>query len=241
MDSALDRGRRLLNYVNAFGEYRPIRKVEIGHMPGEVTKRVVLGKGGSYEIGQGPVRMRVTQTATTENTIELLVEYDKAEAPGRAYYADHCDVIKGRSGVSLLFGKLKPGTSILRNKVEIVFPEEMFVRQLWKNSRQLHEKTREEFERRPLEPIRDLTDTDTVQAFRANNVMMVGIGDEALIDFYYIAPTEIHYALTKKRNQIALDPVIRIVLSGSLVFELLEKCHEIVEKIPNFQHIMEVE
>jgi|ERR1035437_3686069 hypothetical protein len=210
-------------------------------MAGEVTKRDVQFRKASFEVGQGPVRMRIIQTTPTANTIELLVEYDKAEVPARAYYADYCDVVKGRSGLSLLFGKLKPGTSVLRNKVEIVFSEEMFVRQLWKNSRQLHEKTREEFERRPLDPITDLTDTDTVQAFRANNIMMLGMGEEALIDFYYIAPTELHYVFTKKRSQIALDPVIRIVLSGSLVFELLEKCRKIIEQMPNFQRIMEAE
>jgi hypothetical protein len=205
-------------------------------MPGEV-----LIKKPSFEVGQGAVRMRVTRTGPKENTIELKVEYDKAEVPARAYYADYCEVIKGRSGVSLLFGKLKPGTSVLRNKVEIVFPEELFVRQLWKNSRDLHEKMREEFNRRPLEPILDLTDTDTVQAFRANNVMMIGARDEALMDFYYIAPTEVHYAYLKKKAEITLDPVIRIVLSGSLVFELLEKCAKIVEQIPNFASIMEEE
>src|SRR5579871_2583331 len=150
-------------------------------MPGEMTKHAVLVKKAMFEVGgHGPVRMRVLQAGPTENLVELLVEYDKAEVPQRAYYADYCDVVKGRSGISLLFGKLKPGTSALRNKVEIVFPEDLFVRQLWKNSRQLHEKTREQFERRPLQPITDLIDTDAVQAFRANNVMMLGMGDEAL-------------------------------------------------------------
>ena len=201
----------------------------------------MLIKKPSFEIGQGAVCMRVTQTGPTENTVELRIEYDKAAVPARAYYADYCEVIKGRSGISLLFGKLKPGTSVLRNKVEIVFPEELFVRQLWKNSRGLHEKVREEFNRRPLEPILDLTDTDTVQAFRANNVMMIGASDEALMDFYHIAPTEVYYAYQKKKAEIPLDPVIRIVLSGSLAFELLEKCGRIIEQIPNFAHIMKEE
>jgi hypothetical protein len=212
-------------------------------MPGEMTKRDVLVKKPGFELGgQGPVRLRILQTGPVTNLVELRVEYDKAEVPARAYYADYCDVVKGRSGVSLLFGKLKPGTSILRNKVEIVFPEDLFVRQLWKNSRELHENTRGEFGRRPLEPITDLTDTDTVQTFRANNVMMLGgMAEEALIDFYYIAPTELHYVFAKRRTEIALDPVIRIVLSGSLLFELLEKCGRIVKQIPDFERIMNTE
>jgi hypothetical protein len=206
-------------------------------MSGEVTRI----KSGTFEVGQGPVRMRVTRTGPQENTIELRVEYDKAEVPSRAYYADFCDVIRGRAGVSLIFGKLKPGTSVLRNKVEIVFPEELFVRQLWKSSRGLHEKARMEFEKKPLQPIEDLTDTDLVQAFRANNVMMMGSTEESLFDFYHIAPTDVHYVFLKKKTEIPLDPVIRIVLATPLVFEFLEKCRIIAEQVPDFQRIMDSE
>lgn len=210
-------------------------------MSAEVTRRDTVVKSGVFEVGQGAVRMRVTRTGPQENTIELRVEYDRAEVPSRAYYADYCEVIKGRWDVSLIFGKLKPGTSVLRNKVEIVYPEGLFARQLWKSSRSLHEKAKKEFELRPLPPITDLVDTDIVQAFRANNVMMLGAREEALMDFYHIAPTEVHYAYTKKKNEIALDPVIRIVLSTPLMFEFLEKCRTIIEQIPDFQRILEAE
>lgn len=199
----------------------------------------VLYKKPSFEVGQGAVRLRVIQTGPIENLVELRVDYEKADVPSRAYYADYCDVVKGRSGISLFFGKLKSGTSVLRNKVEIVFPEELFIRQLWKNATSLLEKAKEEFERRPLEPIQELVDTEIVQTFRSNNVMLIFASDEALMDFYYIAPTEIHYAFTKKRADISLDPVIRIVLSTSLLFELLTKCKQILERIPNFERIME--
>jgi len=208
-------------------------------MPGEGVRSEVLYKKPSFEVGQGAVRLRVIQTGPIENLVELRVDYEKADVPSRAYYADYCDVVKGRSGISLFFGKLKSGTSVLRNKVEIVFPEELFIRQLWKNATSLLEKAKEEFERRPLEPIQELVDTEIVQTFRSNNVMLIFASDEALMDFYYIAPTEIHYAFTKKRADISLDPVIRIVLSTSLLFELLTKCKQILERIPNFERIME--
>jgi len=105
----------------------------------------VLVKKPSYEVGQGAVRLRVTQNSPVENTLSLRVEYDKAEVPARAYYADYCDVVQGRAGISLIFGKLKPGTSVLRNKVKIVFPEELFIRQFWKNSRELHKKMEDDY------------------------------------------------------------------------------------------------
>ena len=196
-------------------------------------------QSGTVVGGQGPVRMKVTRTGPQENTVELSVNYEKAEVPARAYFADYCDVVPGRGSISLFFGKLKPGSSVLRNKVEIGFPEDLFIRQVWKNSRKLHEKLKTEFGKHPLQPITELTDTEVVQAFRANNVLMLGMGEEALADFYYIAPTEIHLALNKGRQEVALDPVIRIVLAGALLFELLEKCKPVVEFLPNFQRIME--
>lgn len=217
---------------------RPIRNSE--RVAGEMTKRdVALRTGIPTEIGQGPVRMRITRTGQEANIIELRVEYDKAEVPARAYYADYSAVIKGRSGISLIFGKLKPGTSVLRTKVEIVFPVEMFIRQLWTNSRDLYEKTRLEYEKHPLEAVSDLVDTDTVQAFRANNVMAMAMSEEALLDFYYIAPSEVHYAYTKRRTEVALDPVIRIVMSSSLLHEMLEGCKAILERIPDSERIIE--
>lgn len=225
----------LLNYSKRTNN----RAGEKGHGP--MSEEVTRIRSGAFEVGQGPVRMRVTKTGPQESTIEIRVEYDKAEVPSRAYYADFSDVIRGRAGISLIFGKLKPGTSVLRNKVEIVFPEELFVRQLWKSSRALHEKARGEFEKRPLQPIEDFTDTDLVQAFRANNVMMMGATEESLFDFYHIAPTDVHYAFLKKKTEIPLDPVIRIVLATRLVFEFLEKCRTIAEQLPDFQRIMESE
>jgi hypothetical protein len=196
-------------------------------------------QSGTIVGGQGPVRLRVVRAGPQENTVELSVNYEKAEVPPRAYFADYCDVVQGRGSVSIFFGKLKPGTSVLRNKVEIGFPEDLFIRQVWKNSRKLHEKVEAEFGPHPLPPIGEVTDTDVVQAFRANNVLMLGMGEEALADFYYIAPTEIHFALNKGRQEVALDPVIRIVLSGLLMLELLEKCRPVVEALPNFRLIME--
>jgi hypothetical protein len=49
------------------------------------------------------------------------------------------------------------------------------------------------------------------------------------------------FAYLKKKNEIALDPVIRIVSSTPLVFEFLEKCRFLVEQIPDFQRITEGE
>src|ERR1017187_2003187 len=139
---------------------------------------------------KGPVRLRFIEHGDA-TFIEIGVDYERAEVPDRRYYADYCSVIQARSGLSLAFGRLVPGASTLRTKVEISFPETLFVRQLWHSSRKFHEVLGEEFKDRRLVEIQELRDTDFVQAFRANNVFMARMGDDAVLDFYYIAPPEI--------------------------------------------------
>ena len=191
----------------------------------------------SIEIGQGPVRLRITNN---NNLVEMRVDYEKAETPSKAYYADYADVIPGRCGISLVFGKLKPGSEELRNKVEIVFSTDAFIRQLSKNCRDVLASVKVEFDKHPLAPVHP-QDTEIAQAFKASAVMMVGMGEEAVMDFYYIAPSDIHFAFAKKRPEVHLEPVIRIVLSGSLLFEVLDKSRIVAEKLPEYVRIMEEE
>jgi hypothetical protein len=168
----------------------------------------------------------------------LAVDYSKAESPDRAYYADYCDVLKGRAGYSLFFGKLITGSFRLRTKVEIAFPEDMFARQLWGSSRSLHETAKKVWDRSPLGTVEKLTDTDTVQTFRANNVMIAMLGEESLLDFYYIAPSEVHFVRLGQRSQVLLEPVIRVTLPSAMVYEFLEKCRVFAEKIPGIDDIL---
>jgi hypothetical protein len=92
--------------------------------PPAPQKSRALMRAESIEIGHGPVRMRVTNIDKDRNLVEMRVDFENAEPPTKAYYADYTDVVRGRGGVSLVFGKLKPGSSELRNKVEIVFSED---------------------------------------------------------------------------------------------------------------------
>jgi hypothetical protein len=152
-------------------------------------------------------------------------------------------VVKARFGHSLFFGKLIPGTIDLRTKVEISFPSDMFRRQLWASSRELHETARKVWEKSRSEPLRGARDTDKVQTFRSNNVFIAMLGEESLFDFYYIAPSEVHFVKAGQRSHVHLDPVIRISLPSPLVFEFLEKCRILLEELGELddEDILEVE
>lgn len=195
-------------------------------------RHISVPEHGVQLVGTGPVQLKILQVATDRMLVEMGVDYEKAAVPDRAYYADYCDVQKARTGFSLTFGKLAPGTLRLRTKIEISFPAQMFARQLWGSSRALHETVRKLVRDESTEPLGGIEDTDMVQTFRSNNVFMGVWGEDALMDFYYISPRDMHIVRTRQRGMIALDPVVRVVMSTSLIFEFLEKCKPLAEAVP---------
>jgi hypothetical protein len=179
---------------------------------------------------QGPVRLRGYRTSNNTMALEMGVDYEKAEVPDRFYYADYCDVIRGRVGVNFIFGRLEPGGNRLRSQVEIAYPEDQFIRQLWKSSREIHETVRKQVGGKMPPPV-NAESTDKTQTFRSNNVFMAVLGDEAVMDFYYVSPGDIHFAAVKKRKDIHLEPVIRIALNTAIMFEFFEKCRPSAEQL----------
>jgi len=156
--------------------------------------------------------------------MEMGFDYSKAEVPDRAYYSDFCDVIKDRLGYTLIFGKLVPGAARLRTKIEIAFPEEMFVRQIWGGSRQFHKLLIPIAAKATLAPLGSVEDTDKVQTFRANNVFMGAFGEESVQDYYYLSPRDMNDATQKMRQgNVTLEPVVRVAMGTVLMFEFLEK------------------
>jgi hypothetical protein len=190
--------------------------------------------------GSGPVRIRITAGKDGQGLVEMWLDYEKADVPPRAYFADYVDVQTGRADVTLIFGRLVPGTKKLRTQVEISFSRDSFVAQLWKSSREFHEGLKKcpNF-RLPL--LEGVAYSDTVHTSRANNVFMAKLGEEAILDFYYIAPSEIHFVKMGRRDQVNLDPVIRISLPSPLVLEFLDKCDDLVSQMPEAQPIIKRE
>ena len=179
---------------------------------------------------KGPVRLRFTESGD-QTFLELGVDYEKAEVPDRRYYADYCKVVESRSAITLIFGRLDPSNSALRTKVEISFPETLFLTQLWQSSREAHENLEKQLSGKRISPVEEPQETDKVQGFRANNVFMSAVSDDAILDFYYIAPPDIHFVRIGKRSDAYLEPIIRIALGTPLMLEFLDQCRPQAERI----------
>jgi hypothetical protein len=181
--------------------------------------------------GSGPVTLRVVKASPDQAVLEMGIDYSKAEIPERAYYADYCDVLRGRVGFSLVFGKLDPGTCRLRTKIEVAFPEQMFLQQLWGTSRDFQRAVQADAMRAPIVPVAEVEDTDKVQTFRSNNVMMGAWGEESVMDFYYISPRDMHFVRQEAKTNVELEPVVRVVMGTPLIFEFLQKCQPYVDQL----------
>ena len=191
-------------------------------------------------VQSGPVKIKITQSTDDQGLVEMWLDYEKALVPSRAYFADYVDVVEGRADITLVFGRLKPGTSKLRSQVEISFSRESVAAQVWQSSRALHEALRKG-KKQGLPPIEGLEASELVHTSRANNVFMALMGEEAILDFYYIAPSDIHFVRLGRRDNVNLEPVIRISAPSALVLEFLDKCEAVVAKMPLTEAIIKRE
>lgn len=170
--------------------------------------------------------------------VEVGVDYSLAPVPNFHYDADYCDVLESRTGVVLVFGKLRTGEDALRTKIEIEFSGENFAKLVWGSSRLVHEAVKRLSQGKNLAPMIHPKETEKVQCFRANNVFMAVLPSEAVLDFFYISPGDIHFAQMKKKSEVVLEPVVRVLISTPLLYEFLEQCRPLGEK---FTAIMEME
>jgi hypothetical protein len=186
----------------------------------------------------GPVKIRLVESDNKDGFLELWLDYEKAETPARAYFADYVSVGKGRADVTLVFGRLIAGGSNLRSQIEISFPTDSFVSQLWKSTRGVHAWLKDPTHVRPLEPLGPVKPSEMVHTSRANNVFVALMGEEAICDFYYIAPSELQFVRMGRRHTVSLEPIIRISLPAPLVLEFLDRCEQVISQIPEAESIL---
>jgi hypothetical protein len=165
----------------------------------------------------------------------LSINYEAAPVPDYNYVADFVQVSALDVQAYIVMGKLEyPGAKRLRNKVEIYFPAHTFVAQLWNSSRQLHKALREFAERTqcfPNLPELETLQCDRVQTLHANNVVMVHMGAECMLDFFYLSPKEMWLKTSKKAAITEMEALVRVVCSPTLLLSFLDMCDPVQDKL----------
>ncbi|HEY5175801.1 MAG TPA: hypothetical protein VII95_09595 [Terriglobales bacterium] len=182
----------------------------------------------------GPVRYTVQEIEGKASVISLAVAYEEAPVPANYYVADFYQVVSQDLAVLLIFGKLDhPNVEKLRNKIEIYFPAEMFVRQLWKGSRDF-EKTLESYvehsHTQAIGPGTVSAQADKVQTLHSNNVLMVLSAGHCMMDFFYISAKEL-WLRPPKNEPIGIEALVRVIASGAFVLGLLRECDKVAQEL----------
>ncbi len=167
----------------------------------------------------------MTQVSPDTAAVEMSVDYRLAPIPDRAYYADYSNVQQSRFGLTLSFGKLASDQRALRTKIEVVFPETMFQKQLLGSTAGLRRTLEQLLGDKKLPKIPGLNEeTEKTQTFRSNNVFMAIWGEEGVLDFYYISPRDYFLSHAEQGAEVGLEPVVRVVLDAALMKEFLDTC-----------------
>jgi hypothetical protein len=200
------------------------------------VKQQQLAKTAGHMNRQGPVRYVVRDAggAGRPTMIALGVAYDQAPVPEHYYVADYYQVIANDFAVLLIFGKLDhPQLDRLRNKIEIYFPVENFVRQLWKSSRDYQkglEKYVSDNKAKPVSQSNVSAQTDKVQTLQANNALIVQATGDCIIDFFYISPKDL-WLKPQKSEPIGMEALVRVMVTASVMLGFLQECDKVAREL----------
>jgi len=178
----------------------------------------------------GPVTAIFRKTADGNAEVQISIDYAKAAQPEFSYVADHCSVSLGDSGYIIAFGKMTSDRAALRTRVEVSFPEGMFQKQLINSTRDFMKRMPKGVSIRQI-PDRAFPDPDKIQTFRSNNAMVGTWGDEGVIDFYFLSPSDFAGAAKNASVDIRLSPVVRVTLSIGLLSDFLARCHAFADPV----------
>ena len=184
------------------------------------------------QFGRGAVKYKVEGPEDNPTTVKLSIAYDEAPVPEHYYVADYFQIIPFDLEVLMIFGKLDyPNPQKLRNKIEIYFPVDLFIAQLWRSSREF-EKTLvgyvDQHKAKIVEPGELPPETDKVQTLHSNNVLMVLSAGQCMMDFFYISAKDLW--LRPQRNEaIGIEALVRVLAPASVVLGFLREADKVVQ------------
>jgi len=184
--------------------------------------------------GHGPVTYKILGPANAPVGARIHVDYSQAPIPEHFYVCDYLSVQNLDPRVLIVFGKLNTGGALrLRSKVEIYFPSHSFLGQFWKSAGDFDEKLRSYLAQKNLQSFKCpevSEDVDKVQTFQANLAFAAQSGTDALMDFFYLSPTEV-LLKAQAGYDMQLVALVRIILSIDLLSTFFDYCRPIVEEL----------
>ena len=193
-----------------------------------------LAKAGNVN-RQGAVRYVVHDVVEGQpKMLTLGVAYDQAPVPEHYYVADYFQVVINDLAVLLIFGKLDhPKMDRLRNKLEVYFPADNFVKQLWSTSRDFQKSLEKFVTEKGIEAARPSNvsaQTDKVQTLHSNNALIIQAASDCIIDFFYISPKDL-WLKPPKGEPIGMEALVRVMLTASVMLGFMQECDKAAKEL----------
>lgn len=154
-----------------------------------------------------------------QDQIQIRVDFAQVPAPVNYYYADslYLRIDKQQRMAILSFGQRNEDTDKFSNRIDIVMPIKSLMGPFWASSRPVEATVDKLLEVSGHIPeIRAITPPDTQAAVLFANMIFLAVGDgESTLDFYHLAPREVHLAKTERRD-MELEATVRVIISSVL-------------------------
>jgi hypothetical protein len=177
------------------------------------------GEGHAVEI----VR-RVTPRPDGAAALEIGLDLGNAPVPERRYTADIVSVKYSGESLKWMFGQEKIGGGLRSLVIVCMTPEA--ISQFLATCTQFTPSLRQYVESQQLSRTKlvsiDREPEQTVE-MSANMVAAAHVGREACMDFYHASPRSFRDAMQSESTAIAIEPVVRILLSANLMLSALEE------------------
>lgn len=179
-----------------------------------------------------PVVKRIISRPDGTSMIEAQLNLRGVAVPERRYVADFAWVDRKNEAARLIFGQYNLTGSALRSLVCVtVFPEPF--RQFLTSSKEFFASLSSFLSRNSIEPaqISPLKDEPTQTVALVSNLISASFsGRESVLDFYHVSPAAI--MKLAERNDVVLDPVVRVDLATSLLGSLLGLFERVEKALP---------
>lgn len=199
-----------------------------------MANKIVRANKSNQFNRSGSVHYHVEQRDDGSSAVTMMVDFERAPTPSHTYVADFSAVSRTESDVLIVFGKINlPVAKSLRNKIEMYFPGQPFVYQLWKSSRKLHEmllKSAAEKGNIARNPDVATSETEKVQTMAANNALIVVGGGQCMIDFFLVSAKDL-WIKTRKGDPLDMEALVRVYLNERLLLEFLDRCDAIAQEL----------
>ena len=184
----------------------------------------------------------MTVISRSEASISFGIDMGKAPVPSRRYAADACSVEFRNGELRFIFAQRSLDESEFESAL-VVRLNPMAAHQFINSMREIKQPSISQLAERVGEvvrPLETISNSKQMISVLANLASVAVAGFEACIDFYHASAFAMRSMDTSARNELELEPVVRVEIRTGLFLALLAALDEVSNLLPKGLETQEV-